>query len=260
MAALYRRKTLVSRVASGLSTKIGNARQLSLVEQLVQEVDDLLRPAEAERRDDDLPPTATASRMIAEQLALDVVGRRMNPVAVGRFGDQHVAALDRCGSTSSGMSRRPRSPVKTMRFTSARSRISISVMAEPRMCPASWNRTRKSGESSCHSLKLQRLKQFQQAVDILVVVERLDRRVSRLELAGEILRRLRAELRGVEEHELGDVGGRRRAEDRLAKAHAIQAGQVAAVIDVGVREDHRIELCGLAVKDFVLPPGLGAAP
>ena len=49
------RKTSVAFTLNGLSTKIGTRRQLSGQRQLVQRVDNLLRAADGESRDDDFP-------------------------------------------------------------------------------------------------------------------------------------------------------------------------------------------------------------
>ena len=63
---------------------------------------------------------------------------------------------------------------------------------------------------------------------------------------------------GIDQHDVAQVGGGLGGVDRAAEAGFDQAGQVAAVIDVGVREDHRIDIRRLEAEAAVALVGLGA--
>ena len=87
-------KTSVTRLASGLSTKIGIRGSEPACVSSRQEVQHLLRTSQAECRDDHFAVAFVGPLDDFQEPRLEILRRRMNGVGVGRFGDQHVAAFD----------------------------------------------------------------------------------------------------------------------------------------------------------------------
>ena len=109
-------------------------------------------------------------------------------------------------------------------------------------------------------VEVQRLHLLDERLDVVLGVQRLDGRMLAPQFLAEVLRVLILNMGRVEQHQLGDVGGRLGAEHGPAKPGLVQSRQVAAMVDVGVREDDRIEVFGPAVELLVLPPRLVPPP
>ena len=87
-----------------------------------------------------------------------------------------------------------------------------------------------------------RLQAQQRPVHVAAIVQRLDLRLALVALAVEIGGVFFLNLGGVAEHDGGQGARGRRAVDRAGEALLDQVGQVAAVVDVGVAEQHRVDV------------------
>ncbi len=104
---------------------------------------------------------------------------------------------------------------------------------------------------------VERLEQLNRALDFLLAVERLNFRSVRRPMGVEIAGVLALNVQTVLEHHGGQVGRRRCAEDGAAVAGPKEAGQVAAVINVGVRKHHAVEFLRLTTEAGIFSAGLG---
>src|SRR5262245_330766 len=75
-----------------------------------------------------------------------------------------------------------------------------------------------------------------------------------------MLRVFLLDVHAVEQHDVGDVGRCVGAEDRSPVAATEKTRQIAAVIDVRMREDDGIEMRRIVKEVLVLAPRLGSVP
>ena len=125
-------------------------------------------------------------------------------------------------------------------------------MAEPKICPASENLTRKSGDSSCQSRVIQGFQQFDRTLDLWLTIEGLDIRRARRAVHVQVSSVLELNVQTVLEHHRREVGRGGRAEDWTAIACSKEARKIAAMIDVRVRQDHAVERFRLAAEMRIL--------
>ena len=89
----------------------------------------------------------------------------------------------------------------------------------------------------------ERLEQLDRSADVVFAVERLDGRTVAADVARVESRQVASvfllDVQAVAEHDGRQVGGRRRAIDGPAKPGSKQPGEIAAMVDVGVRKDRR---------------------
>ena len=97
-----------------------------------------------------------------------------------------------------------------------------------------------------------RLELGEGAEHVAGVVDRLDLRLALVALAVEVVRVFVLNLRGVAEHDGCEGAGRPCAVDRSGEPAAHEVGQVAAVIDVRVAENHRVDALG-AEREVPVP-------
>jgi len=105
--------------------------------------------------------------------------------------------------------------------------------------------------------RVERGDQAHRAVDVLFGIQRQRRMVLRPAAGIRLLGFLRQQLGAVAEHDLGQFCRVARGVNLAGEALARQRGQVSAVIEMGVGEDHRIDLPGRQRERLpVTPPQL----
>ena len=236
-----------------------NPRQLVLVEQLVEVIHHLLRAAQTEGRNDDAASLLVGLQNDPQQIVLHVGHGRMHPVAIGAFDDQDIPALDRLRVDQQGhavptdVTREhnplPQRPLADFEFDNRRSQ-DVPRRDEPHA---------DIGGQFMPLVKVQRLNQSHDIFGILRGIQRLDQ-ILASPLAVEVLGVLLLNVGGILEHDVRDVSGGIGAEDRAVEPGLVESRQVAAVIDVGMGENDRIEFLGSAVELHVLDPGILAMP
>ncbi len=184
----------------------------------------------------------------------------MHAVAVGRLADQHVASLDErrivqqrqtAAAEVAGEDDAPHfAAVVDFQFNDRRAE-DVAGVAEPQP---------QLGRRLQPFVIRDRLEQPAHLADVLLVVQRLDERIAGRLVLAEITGVFGLDLRGVAEHDGRDVGRGLGAVDRPAKARLPQSRKVAAMVDVRVRKDHRVERLRLAMKALVPDPRLGTMP
>lgn len=182
----------------------------------------------------------------------------MHAAAVRAFGNQHIASLDRRRIDQ-------QRHVATTEVTREDNSLHLAIVVfdfKFRDCRPEDVSCRVEPQSDIRGefvplAEEQRLHMAEQLLDVLLGVERLDAGVPRPELAGQVLCVFELDAGRVEQHQLGDVGGGIGAEDRSAKPFPVEHRNAAAVIDVRVREDDRVEVLWAAAQFLILAAGLG---
>jgi len=95
------------------------------------------------------------------------------------------------------------------------------------------------------------LDHFNDASDISFVIEGESLATAGGEVLVEVEGVFLLDVGGVVEHDFGDVESRRSAEDGAGETGFDESGEIAAVVDVGVREDDGVEVAGVAGELFV---------
>ena len=144
------------------------------------------------------------------------------------------------GGRSNGWWSRPRSPLNAI----DPSGDWRSTDADPRMWPAGLSRSARSSPTSCSSSKSRSTIVRQYAVYVTAVVERLRCHVLGEPLARRVHSVLLLQLGAVAKHQLGQPCGVPACEDRRRETGPAQDWQVAAMVQVRVADDYRIELFG----------------
>lgn len=198
-----------------------------------------LRAAHREAGHDDGAAARGRARDLPAQL-VEPVGRVVQAIAIGRFEHQQVGAVDGLGRIHHrivGPAQVPREgedapahlhgdrggPEDVARGTEARGdpRVNLERLVE--------------GD---------RRELLERALRILPRVERQRRAVLRPAVAVRMLRLLLLQVGAVGQQDAAELVGRCGAADAAAEAAAHQQRQVAAVVDVGVGEQDRVQRCG----------------
>ena len=148
------------------------------------------------------------------------------------------AASGGAGGRISRSSSRPMSPDTT----SVRRPRDSTTLAAPSRWPAGISVAFRPLASRSGSLKSTGCSSFQRALGIGHRVQRLGRRVLGVAVAVGERGLLLLQVGAVAQHHLGQPAGARRGPHRPAVAGPHQRRQPAAVVEVGVGEDHRVEL------------------
>jgi len=219
---------------------------LALVVEFVEEVDELLGPADAEGGDDEFGAAACDfvdqfAQALGHALALGV-----KAIAVGALGDEDIAALDEHGVADDGHALAPEvageekamggAVLLDFQFDQCRAEDVAGVVeggADPR-------------DDLERPLVGDGLEKAHEALDVGEDVKGLEGILAlAAALLVDVFHVARLEVGGVPEHDVAEVHGGGRGIDRPAVATASQGGQVAAVVYVGVGEDDGVEVVGL---------------
>ena len=212
----------------------GHGRKLPRVMKFVQEINEGLCSTEAECGDDD---SATLSGRTIEdrfQLSLDVILGGMNAVSVGRFGDQDITAFDslrimqqRCSPSSEIAGEDDSLPVPSVENLHLGDGGTEDVSGFLKPQPKVFGQVVPFSVGN-------RFHQFHDSRHVVIVVQRKNSRQFGGMLAIEVAGVFLLNMGTVVQHDIGDIGRRRGAEDGSAKARLVQARQVPTVVGVGV--------------------------
>jgi len=236
----------------------GDAGEIAVVVEFVQEEEDGLGSTEAEGGDEESALALGGFGDDAFQGALDVLGGGMNAIAIGAFGDEYVAAGDEFGVAEEGH-------VATPEVAGEDDAADFAFVQEfhfddggtenvPGVAEAEF----EFGGDLLEAAVGDGLHELDDAPDVAVFVQGEDFATAGGEMLIEVEGIFLLDMSGIVEHDLGDVERGGGTEDGTVEAGFHQSRQVSAVIDMGVGEDDGIEVARVAGELFVLLPGFGA--
>ena len=228
-----------------------HTRQLAARHQQLQEVNDLLGPSDGEGGDQENP--SATQHLASEDLELRIhVFIAVAPVSISRLQDEIIGFRRGDGV---GIDRHPvASNVSREQDSHAPAPVLDSELDHGRAekVPHIEHPEGNAGVELLPGIVLFRAEELHRRLHVVGNVERQGRRMLRLPLAVQELGILHLQVGGVQQHEPGQFRRGRGRVDRAAVTLADETGQVAAVVDMGMREKHpvhaaRLEGCGLPV-------------
>ncbi len=232
--------------AVDVDLKVG--RQVAPLDQVVETVDQLLCTADGEGGHDDLAPLLHRLADDLFQLVVGVLIIGVLAVAVGAFHDQHVGPVEKHGVIENG-------PVGAAQITGEddarrlpRARV-VHVehdQGRPQHVPGVVEGQGDARRDLIGALVADADELLQAGQGVGHGVDRLQRRqVVAAALLVQIGHVRLLNLGAITQHDAAQVARGRGGDDVAGEAIADEAGDVAAVVDVGVGEDERVHSAGV---------------
>ena len=210
---------------------------------LADEIQQLLRAADGERRDDHVAAAVERALDAVRERGQIIHARAVTAVAVGRLDEHVVRARDGLRVADDGL-------VGVADVAGKDDLLFRAALGEPRLDARAAEQVadiREADDDVFPDLDaLAVAARTQQTQHALYVLERIQRFGCRLAGAGGLaslpLGLGHLDVRCIAQHDAAQVACRLRGVDRAAKALLIQQRQVAGVIHVRVRDEHKLDL------------------
>ena len=239
----------------------GDGRDFAAVAELDEVVDDFLGAAEGERGDEDLAAAAEGADDAVAQFLAGIEGVVVETVAVGGFGDENIDVLELDGI------------VQEREIAAAE----VEGQRDAQVIAAGF-RDFDEGKGGAEDVAgidvgdddsageghgfvvVVGTDEFEGSLDVGEGIERDDGRLAAavgllVQVGGVGL----LDVGGIAQHDGQEIGGGRRGVDGFRVALLDEGGDVAAVVDVSVGEDHGVDLGGIEPEGLVDLVGFLAA-